>query len=571
MVASFDDAMTNGPEVILISTESPPALEGTGPQSEVLDFLGQPGSYGAGVSRVERLETHGAYIFLAGDEVFKIKRAVRYPYLDFSTLEKRAWTCRRELALNRRTAPALYIGVVAVVRQADGSLAIGDDSDGGGDDDRGEVLEWAVKMRRFPQEALFDHMARQGKLSFSLCRRLAQKIAAFHLSVAPPRRSLLADRPDPEQESRQDGQHRVAAGNITALRGRPDLFAPATVAALEQALAEQFRILDPLLAQRRAEGFQRHCHGDLHLRNICLFDGEPVLFDCLEFDDDLATVDVLYDLAFLLMDLEQHGRLREANVVLNHYLEITGEAGGLACLPLFLAQRAAVRAKVAGDTEALTEAPDRKAVLASEAADYLQAALTYATPGAPVLVCVGGLSGSGKTRLARALAPTLGAAPGAVHLRSDQIRKALHGQAENQRLAPEYYLPAVSERVYQTMLERAEQILRAGRSVILDAVLNRPADRAAAAALAETVAVAFQGLWLDAPGTLLSARVTARRDDASDATSEVVRQQLKQDTGAIAWPRIDAAQEANRVTVAALEALIASGLTEIKLIDEQNV
>jgi len=324
-------------------------------------------------------------------------------------------------------------------------------------------------------------------------------------------------------------------------------------------LAEQFRILDPLLAQRRAEGFQRNFHGDLHLRNICLFDGEPVLFDCLEFDDDLATVDVLYDLALLLMDLEQHGRVREANIVLNHYLEITDEAGGLACLPLFLAQRAAVRAKVAGDIEALIEAPDRKVTLASEAAGCLQAALTYVTPGAPVLVCVGGPSGSGKTRLARALAPALGPAPAAVHLRSDQIRKALHGQTENQRLAPEYYLPTVSDRVYQTMLERAEQILRAGRSVILDAVLNRPADRAAAITLAETLAVAFQGLWLDAPYTLLSARVITRQDDASDATPEVVRQQLQQDTGTITWPRIDTAQEADRVTAAALRRCGAAG------------
>lgn len=335
-------------------------------------------------------------------------------------------------------------------------------------------------------------------------------------------------------------------------------------------MAEQFRVPDPLLAQRQAKGFQPNFHGDLNLHNICLLDGKPVLFDCLEFDENLANVDELYDLALLLIDLEQHGSMREANVVLNHYLELTGEASGLACLPLFLAQRAAGCAKVASDTEVLIEAPERKAALASKAAGYLQAALTYLTPGTPVLICVGGPSGSGKTRLVRSLVPTLGAPPGAVHLRSDQIRKALHRRTENQRLAPKYYVPAVSERVYETMLERAEEIFRADRSVMLDAVLNRPADRATAITLAETVGVSFQGLWLDAPYTLLSARVAARQDDASDATPEVIRQQLQQDTGIIAWPRIDAAQEEDQMTAAAPQALITSRLTEINLTDDQS-
>ena len=515
-------------------------------QGEIIDFLSRPTSHGQDVRHVERLETHAAYIFLAGDIALKIKRAVRYAYLDFSTLEKREWVCRREVALNRRTAPKLYIDTVAIVRRADGALAIGGE---------GEVVEWAVKMHRFPAEALFDHMARDGAISFSVCRSLARKIAAFHQTAKVISQSI--------PNAARGSQPGITEGNIAAFRARPDLFKASKVEALDQALSSRLRALAALLDQRRANGFLRHCHGDLHLRNICLFEGEPTLFDCLEFDDNLATVDVLYDLAFLLMDMDQHGLAREANVVLNHYLEITSEAGGLACLPLFLAQRAAVRAKVAADSEALAVDPERKATLAREAIRYLEAALAYANPAPPALVCVGGLSGSGKTRVSRALAPYLGASPGAAHVRSDQIRKALFARAEEEKLPPEGYLPEVTERVYRTMLVRGALLLNAGRSVILDAVFNRPADRAAAASMGAAASAPFLGLWLDAPTALLSTRVANRRDDASDATPEVVRQQTRQDTGPVSWQRIDASGGAEEVIAAALALLSTAGLMKI--------
>lgn len=515
-------------------------------QTEIVEFLSRPSSHGPEIRDVERLETHGAYVFLVGDEVFKVKRAVRYPYLDFSTLEKRKSACSREVTLNRRTAPDLYLGTTAIVRDADGTLAIGGE---------GEVVEWAVRMRRFPQEALFDHMAGEGTISFELCRQLARKIASLHQS---------AEVSSGKGSGARQGDHRgIAEGNIATFKSRPDLFPPVKVEALDRSLRSHLRAHAGLLERRRADGHVRHCHGDLHLRNICMFKGEPTLFDCLEFDDDLATVDVLYDLAFLLMDMDQHALKSRANAVLNHYLEITGETEGLACLPLFLAQRAAVRAKVAADTNSLTVDAERKAGLAREAIGYLEAALVYTNPTPPMLIGIGGFSGSGKTRVSRALAPRLGASPGAVHLRSDQIRKALFGVAEEQKLPPESYLPEVSEQVYQIMLERGALILRAGRSVILDAVFNHPASREAAEAMGSAASVPFHGLWLEAPRDLLSKRVADRRNDASDATIEIVQLQTRQRTGPISWQRIDASGDVETVAAKALAVLSGAELMEI--------
>lgn len=523
-------------------------------QKEVIDFLARAGSHGLDVRHVERIETHGAYIFLAGDVVFKLKRAVRYPYLDFSTLAKREDVCRREVRLNRRTAPDLYLGMVAITREANGELAIDGD---------GETVEWAVKMRRFPSDALFDHMAGAGLISFELCRRLARKIADFHQSAERARQGVT--------NAATLSQREIMEGNIAAFRESPELFPEPAVAALEHALFEHLSAQAALLDRRRADGYVRHCHGDLHLRNICLFDGEPTLFDCLEFDDGLATIDVLYDLAFLLMDMDEHGLAQEANAVLNHYVEITGEDDGLACLPLFLAQRAAIRAKVAADARALADDPDRRVALAREATGYLEAALAYSRHAQPILICVGGLSGSGKTSVSRALAPLVGACPGAVHLRSDQIRKALFGVPETQALDPRCYAPEVSERVYETMLKRGASILKAGRSVVLDAVHNRLSDREVAAAMAREQCVPFLGIWLDAPETLLAERVENRRNDASDATPEVVSAQLNQETGPISWARIDASRAPEDVVSDALALISSSGLVGINSIGQESL
>jgi aminoglycoside phosphotransferase family enzyme/cytidylate kinase len=489
-------------------------------QGEVAAFLAAPATYGPEVKRVERIDTHGAMIFLAEDQAYKIKRAVDFPYMDYSTLARRRGFCEREVEINRRTAPDLYLDVRPVVRRADGSLELGG---------TGEPVEWVVVMRRFAQEDLFDRMAEAGKLTPGLMTTLADEVAAFHRD-AEVIKATTGD----------GGLGEVVAENAAEFAERSDLFPVVEAEAFAEAALGAHRAVRGLLGDRAATGFRRRCHGDLHLRNIYLHRGLPTLFDAIEFNDSFAVIDVFYDFAFLLMDLE-HRKLRAfANLVLNRYLQRTGDLGSLAALPLFLSQRAAVRAKVSAAAElSQSKAPARRH-LHDEALAYLRLAASYLKPGAPRLVAIGGLSGSGKTSLARRLAPGIGRSPGALHLRSDVIRKELHGAEELSSLPPEAYGPGTSRRVYDTMIARARSALAGGHSVILDAVYAREAERAAPAALGRALGVGFTGFWLEASEGLMVERVESRRNDASDATPEVVRRQLGYDLGALTWHRLDA-------------------------------
>jgi len=256
-------------------------------QGEVIAFLAEPASYGPEIERVEQIATHGAMVFLAGSRAYKMKRAVRYPYMDFSTLALRKATCEREIALNRRTAPELYLGVEAVVRGADGHLALGG---------AGEPVEWLVVMKRFDEDGLCDRLARDGRLTPGLMAALADEIAAFHDG---------AERLTDEVVHGGDaaGLGAVIEGNLSELSERPDLFPPGDIAAFARTSRAELRRLAPLLDGRLTAGFVRRCHGDLHLRNICVIDGRPRIFDAIEFNDAIACIDVLYDLAFLIMDL----------------------------------------------------------------------------------------------------------------------------------------------------------------------------------------------------------------------------------------------------------------------------
>lgn len=508
-------------------------------RGEVGAFLSEPATYGPGIAWVERVDTHGASVFLAGDRAYKMKRAVRYPCMDFSTLALRKANCEREIALNRRTAPELYLGVEAVVRGADGRLALGGP---------GEPVEWLVVMKRFDQNGLCDRLARAGRLTAELMAALADEIAAFHDGAE---RLDAAAAPG----GGAAGLGAVIEENLSELGARPDLFPPGDVAAFARTSRAALKRHAPLLDGRLAAGFVRRCHGDLHLRNICVIDGRPRIFDAIEFNDAIACIDVLYDLAFLVMDLEHRGLRGHANLVLNRYLQHEAEVAGLAALPLFLSVRAAVRAKVS-----ISMADSRSYALATqalygEAGAYFRAARAYLEPAPPRLVAVGGLSGTGKTSLARELAPDLGAPPGALHLRSDVLRKALAGVTELSHLPPESYGAAASRRVYAELLRRARTALGAGRAVIVDAVYAKPEERAAIEAVARDLGVPFHGLWLECPEDVMIARVAGRRADASDAAPEVVRRQLGYDIGTITWHRLDASDAPEAVAVAAKRTL----------------
>jgi predicted kinase len=284
-----------------------------------------------------------------------------------------------------------------------------------------------------------------------------------------------------------------------------------------------------------------------------LLDGAPVLFDCLEFDEGLATIDTFYDLAFLLMDLLHRDLGGLAQRLLSGYLDATCDDAGTALLPLFLSCRAAIRAKVEGFA-AQSEAGEAKEEIAAARA-YLDLAQRFLAPEPARLIAIGGVSGTGKSTLARALAPGLGAAPGAVTLRSDVIRKKLFGAAPTERLGPEAYREGVSAKVYDRMISRARTLLGAGHSVIVDAVYLEDRDRAHIEQAAIDTGVPFAGLWLTAPAETLLVRVRGRKEDASDATAAVVQSQLEVDPGPLDWSKVDAGADPDTVAASARRAL----------------
>jgi aminoglycoside phosphotransferase family enzyme/predicted kinase len=489
-------------------------------QDAVFDFLANPATHGG--QAVKRITTHAAVVFLAGERALKIKRAVRFPFLDYSTLERRKQACAAEIDVNRMYAPQLYRRVVPITREADGKLAV---------DGRGEAIEWAVEMVRFDENRTLDHIAEESGIDLDLADKLAREVAAAHArapAVDPV--PWLASLPT------------FLSEHVTAFAQDPNLFPPAKVEALDQSCRQAFTAVRPLLVSRGQQGLVRRCHGDLHLGNVVLLDRHPVLFDAIEFDPLIASTDVLYDLAFLLMDLVERNLTEAANMVLNRYLMETRrevDLDGLAALPLFLSLRAAIRAKVTAARLSDGEQPNSEEIKRS-AGDYFVAALRLIRPLAPRMVAVGGLSGTGKTMLARALAPTLSPAPGAVLLRSDVERKVLHGVGETERLQPEAYSRESNAKVYQTLAVKARRILTARHSAVVDAVFAHSDEREAMAAAARDCGVSFRGLFLTADlGTRIE-RIGARARDASDATAEIARLQEQYELGPLTWRVVDA-------------------------------
>jgi aminoglycoside phosphotransferase family enzyme/predicted kinase len=502
-------------------------------QKDVITFLSRPESYGVD-GPVERIDTHGAVVFLAGDRAYKLKRAVKFPYMDYSTAARRRAMCEAELAINRRTAPDHYLAVLPITREVGGFRLGGD----------GEAADWVVVMRRFDQAGLFDRLAAAGRLDAAVMRRLAGIIAHFHGRAEP--------RPDHGGRSETA---RVIDGLEQSFGEVASDFIAADIARVIDGLRAADERQGDLLDARREAGLVRHCHGDLHLRNICLIDGEPVLFDAIEFNDEIAVIDVLYDLSFLLMDLEHRGLRRFANIVLNGYLVGAGGHDGLALMPMFLAMRAAIRGLVTATAARSQVDPRLAAAQKGEAADYLRLAANFLVPPPPAMIAVGGFSGSGKTTLAYRLAPDLGRPPGAVVIRSDEVRKEIMGVDPLHRLGPEGYLPEVSARVYATLYRRAAVVLESGQAAICDGVFDRPQDRDAAETVARDAGAPFTGLWLDAPTDVIMRRADTRHGDASDATAAIVRRQLEHDPGTIGWRRIDASGPPDAVLGRAVHAL----------------
>ena len=489
-------------------------------QQEVIAFLSCPATVGDGCKAVRRTETQISIVFIGDQRVLKLKRAIKLPFLDFSTVEQRREACEAEVALNRRTAPDLYQGACPIRRAVDGGLRLGGD---------GEVVDWVVDMRRFDEDTLLDRVAQRGGLDRHLMEDLAAAVADLH-AKAEPRHDFGG----------REGIAGTMEGNAAALRQVAEgILGEEEVERVILETQEAFGRYETVLAARRDGGLVRRCHGDLHLRNIFLAEGRPTLFDAIEFSDLIAVIDVFYDLAFLLMDLDRRGLRPLANLVLNRYLDITGDTGGLRPLPLFLAMRATIRAFVsAGGAKAIGDGAE-EATLVEDARTYLSMATEYLRVPTPRLIAIGGLSGTGKSRLARVLAPELGTAPGARIARSDALRKRLAGVDPMTRLGPDGYSVEMTERTYARVLDEARDALQAGQAVIADAVFARPEQRSAIEAIAREAGVPFLGLWLEAPVKAMADRVTRRQRNVSDATVDVVRKQLDYELGDITWSRVD--------------------------------
>jgi len=489
------------------------------PQAAVFAFLADPATHGG--AKVRQIDTHGAAVFLAGDRVLKVKRAVRFPFLDYSTLEKRKAACEAEIEVNKPFAPKIYHGV-AVITDEGGHLAIGG---------KGKPVEYAVDMLRFDEDSTLDHLAAAGRIDAALADALGRAVAAAH-AKAP-----VADAP-----AWIDALGLYIEQNDEAFAKWPDLFEGDKITGLTKASRAAHKRLIQLLTERGHQGLIRRGHGDLHLGNIALIDGKPMLFDAIEFDPLIASGDVFYDLAFLLMDLIERDLPGPANIVLNRYLAETrrdGDLDALAALPLFLSVRAAIRSKV---TAAKLDQghDDQKAEITRSAKAYFDWACRLIAPAAPTLVAVGGLSGTGKSVLARGIAPAIAPPPGAVVLRSDVQRKVMFGKAETEKLPPEAYTREAGDRVYAALAEKARRVLKAGHSAVVDAVFAREAERAGLREVARSLGVPLQGLFLTADLATRVARIGKRVGDASDADATVAQQQESYDLGSLDWTDVDA-------------------------------
>jgi uncharacterized protein len=495
-------------------------------QDDVLAFLAR---------EAERIDTHASIVFLAADRVLKIKRAIKLPFLDYSTLERRKDACKEELAVNARNAPAIYRRIVPITREADG-LAL---------DGKGSPIEWAVEMARFDEKRTLDHLAAAHAIPPGVADELAEAMRASH---------ARAPAGDGAQWLASIGP--IIDRNTQKFREQRTL-PIRDIDRLHELSHRHLRNHLELLQQRAAAGLVRRCHGDAHLANIVMIDGKPILFDAIEFDPVIATTDLLYDLAFPVMDFLHYGDEGAANRLFNFYLQRGWRDHGdaLVLLPLFLSMRAAVRSLVAYTKHEIR--PDDAGCLA-DAKSYFALALDLIAPAKPALIAVGGRSGTGKSVLAHDIAGRIPPPPGAVWLRSDVIRKELAGVDVLTRLPASAYTRESSDQVYGEMFERARKVLAQGHSAVLDAAFLLESERTTAGAIAVAAGAGFHGVFLTAVPDIRVQRIGLRRADPSDATEAVARDQEDIDTGRMDWPLIDASGTTGETLARAATFLLAS-------------
>jgi len=486
---------------------------------------------------------------LTGNFAYKIKKPVNFGFLDFSTLEKRHTYCQQELRLNSRLAPALYVDVVAISGSPDKPVILA----------RGEGFEYAVKMVQFSQSSQLDHMLTAGELGADQMNAIARMVAGFHQAIQ------IAD--DSMDYGNKDTVYQPVEENFIQLSEHLDIgpFAD-SLNKLRQWSRSEFVKLESVFEQRKQNGFVRECHGDMHLRNLVWLDGKPMAFDCIEFNPALRWIDVISEVAFLVMDLQDRQQHPLANRFLSAYLEVTGDYAGLSVLPFYLCYRALVRAKVDAlylEQKKFTEEQRRQSL--AELKSYLELASGYTQPPAPKLIIMRGLSASGKSTVSQALVDVLGA----IRLRSDIERKRLFDIAltdsVSNRIDAGIYSTQASQQTYAKLAVLTSEVIRAGYSVIVDATFMKHEQREPFQTLAGRMGIPYIILEITASAEVLRQRIVDRKHDVSDADPGVLEHQLS-NWQPLHEDEIEAAISVNTVEVLQIDALIDKINAQRKLI-----
>ena len=491
-----------------------------------------PEVYDHPVGHIELIETHISWVILTGDFAYKIKKPVDFGFLDFSTLEKRHRYCEQELQLNRRLAPEIYLDVVAITGTQNKPRISA----------AGDAFEYAVKMRQFPQSAQLDNLLAAGELTPEHIDAIAQMVAKFHQTVE------VAD--DSMDYGNKDMVYQPVEENFSQIKQHLDTDRYADkLETLDQWCRVEFSKLETVFENRKHAGYIRECHGDMHLRNLLWLDGRAIAFDCIEFNPALRWIDVLSEVAFLVMDLQDRKQPQLANRFLNRYLELTGDYPGLSVLPFYLSYRALVRAKVNTlrlQQTALSVA-ERESTIA-EFESYLELAITYTQQPTPKLIIMRGLSASGKSTVSQQLLEKFSA----IRIRSDVERKRLFniastdqstGSKTSNKIDSGIYNAQASQQTYAKLAELASQIISAGYSVIVDAAFLQHAQRETFQTLAVQLAVPYLILEVTAPAETLRQRIRQRKFDVSDADLSVLEHQL------LNWQALHQDEKSKAITV----------------------
>jgi uncharacterized protein len=510
MLPSLEDRYETPHLSVMTTPDSAPLLA---PQGRLVSALRDAVTSGAGGKRMALIETHISYVLLTGKFAYKIKKAVELGFLDFRTLAARRFYCDEELRLNRRLAPELYLDVVGITGSVEAPVLGG----------TGPAIEYAVKMRAFPQDGLASQALGRGELSAAHIDTLAAKVAAFHHTACVAGVSGPFGAPA--------NVLRTALQNFAQIR--PLLNTQAEVAELAVLAAwteREHAACTAAMARRRGEGFVRECHGDLHLGNIAFVEGELTIFDCIEFNEEMRWIDVMSEVAFAAMDLRDRRRPDLAHRFLNAYLEITGDYDGLSVLRFYLVYRAMVRAKISRLRAHQLEAGDAQAAALAEYRGYLNIAAHYAQPSRPAIVITHGLAGSGKTTLSQALLEMIGA----VRIRTDVERKRLHGLPAVARdrtgIEAGLYMPEATRETYLQALQLTRGATAAGFRVIVDATFLQRWQRRLFRDLAHELGIPFIIVNFVTENATLRERIMRRLRDAheaSDADLTVLEHQMR--------------------------------------------